>query len=319
MADLAVVIVTWNVRDLVLDAIKTLIDDLAQTDITYSIYLVDSASADGTSEAVQAQFPQVNVTASEQNLGFAGGNNVALRQIGFGNPDVSEDALPHAVYLLNPDTITQAGATQELYNRLMTTTDELGVVGARLSYEDGSFQDSAFQFPGLKQLWVEFFPTPGRFIVGEFNGRYPQSLATGSTPYQVDFMLGATMMLKREVIVQTGMFDEAFFMYCEETDWQWRIRKAGWDIECVPSAHVVHLAGKSTTQIRAQSQINLWTSRLILFRKHYPKWKLAVARLMIVFGMWLKERAVRQDASLAQDQKAELITAFKQIRRMASS
>ncbi|MEQ8671704.1 MAG: glycosyltransferase family 2 protein [Aggregatilineales bacterium] len=315
MIDLAVVIVTWNVRDLALNAIQTLMDDLAQTEITYSIYLVDSASADGTAEAVEAQFPEVNVTASIKNLGFAGGNNVALRQIGFGNPDVSEDALPRAVYLLNPDTITTSGATKQLFDHLMTS-ESVGVVGAHLSYEDGSFQDSAFQFPGLKQLWVEFFPTPGRFIMGEFNGRYPQSFTSGTTPFQVDFMLGATMMLKREVIMETGMFDEAFFMYCEETDWQWRIRKAGWGIECVPSAHVVHLAGKSTTQIRAQSQINLWTSRLILFRKHYPKWKLAVARLMIAVGMWRKERAVHHDRNLADDQKAELVYAFRLIRRM---
>ena len=119
------------------------------------------------------------------------------------------------------------------------------------------------------------------------------------------------------VILQTGVFDEAFFMYCEEIDWQWRIRQAGWSIECVPSAHVVHLAGKSTSQIRAQSQINLWTSRLLLYQKHFPKWKLWLARWMIDLGMRRKARAVRDDSNLTDSQKLELSDAYEQIRRMA--
>lgn len=317
MIDLAVVIVTWNVRDLVLNAIETLLHDLGQSGLTYDIYVVDNASADGTADAVRQRFPSVKVTASEKNLGFAGGNNLALRQIGFSTDgDISIDDLPRAVYLLNPDTITKSGATKRLFDRLMQAT-EVGVVGASLSYEDGSFQHSAFHFPGLKQLWVEFFPTPGRFIAGEFNGRYPQSLTLGSTPFRVDFMLGATMMLKREVILETGMFDESFFMYCEEIDWQWRIHQAGWSIECVPSAHVVHLAGKSTTQIRAQSQINLWTSRLLLFKKHFPTWKLWLSRWMIAVGMTRKVRAVSDDSTLTENQKLEISDAYNQIRQMA--
>jgi N-acetylglucosaminyl-diphospho-decaprenol L-rhamnosyltransferase len=101
----------------------------------------------------------------------------------------------------------------------------------------------------------------------------------------VDFTLGATMLLRREVILQTGMFDEAFFMYCEEVDWAWRIRKAGWRIACVPTAHVVHLSGKSTSQAKPRSTVNLWESRLRLFRKHFPMWKVWLATRMIAWGM----------------------------------
>ena len=79
----------------------------------------------------------------------------------------------------------------------------------------GSFQHGAFIFPGLRQIYTEFFWTPGRFIEGQFNGRYPRSYYAGSEPFEVDFTLGATMMLRREVILQTGGFDEDFFMYCE--------------------------------------------------------------------------------------------------------
>ncbi|MBL8157791.1 MAG: glycosyltransferase family 2 protein, partial [Anaerolineae bacterium] len=166
--------------------------------------------------------------------------------------------LPKAVYLLNPDTITQPGATRQLYDALMNAPD-VGLVGAQLAYEDGSFQHSAFGFPGLRQLWTEFFPTPGRLIEGRFNGRYPRALYERGQAFDADCVLGATMMLRREVVEQTGGFDETFFMYCEEIDWAWRIHKAGWRVQCVPAARVVHLAGKSTSQVRPQSVINLWT------------------------------------------------------------
>ncbi len=277
--DLAVVIVTWNVRDLVLNALRSLYDDLNASGLCADVYVVDSASSDGTAEAVRAAFPQVNLTASPENLGFARGNNLALRQI-MTDP-------PKAVYLLNPDTITQPGATRALYDALLSR-EKVGLVGAQLCYEDGSFQHSAFAFPGLRQLWVEFFPTPGRLIEGSFNGRYPRALYERGEPFAVDCVLGATMLLRREVIAQTGTLDEQFFMYCEEIDWAWRIHEAGWQVECVPSAHVTHLAGKSTGQARPQSVINLWTSRLLLARKHYSPAKRLIARLLIALGMGRK-------------------------------
>jgi N-acetylglucosaminyl-diphospho-decaprenol L-rhamnosyltransferase len=285
MTDLAVVIVTWNVRDLALDALRSLFDDLASSGLSAEVYVVDSASSDGTPQAIAAAYPQVHLTASTENLGFVKANNLALRQIGFGASDTSD--LPKAVYLLNPDTITQPGATRTLYDALMTNSTG-GLVGAGLEYGDGSFQDSAFAFPGLKQLWVEFFPTPGRLVESPFNGRYPRSLYESNRPFSVDFVLGATMMLRRESVQQVGLLDEQFFMYCEEIDWAWRIRDAGWEVYCVPAARVVHLAGQSTVQVRPQTILRLWTSRLQLFAKHYPRWKYTLARWMICLGMQRK-------------------------------
>src|SRR4051794_18248373 len=182
---LAVVMVTWNVRDLALDALRNLFADLAASSLQADVYVVDSASTDGTAQAVAAAFPQVRLTASTDNLGFGKANNIAIRQI------MSAPNPPDAIYLLNPDTITQIGATRALYDALMTH-ERAGLVGARLSYADGSFQHGAFAFPGLRQLWVEFFPVPGRLIEGSFNGRYPRSLYDSSEPFPVDFVLGAT-------------------------------------------------------------------------------------------------------------------------------
>mgnify|MGYP000861746349 CR=1 FL=1 len=308
MLDIAVVIVTWNVRELVLEAIRSLYVDIASSGLEVEVWVVDSASSDGTIEAIRNAFPQTHLIASTENLGFGRANNLALHEIGFGQTNPERD-LPTAVYLLNPDTITHLGATRILFDALLSQPT-VGLVGAHLAYGDGTFQHSAFGFPGLRQLWVEFFPTPGRLIEGSFNGRYPQTAYTGSSPFPVDCVLGATMMLRREVIQQTGMFDEQFFMYCEEIDWAWRIHKAGWQIYCVPTARVTHLGGQSTGLVRPRAVIDLWTSRLRLFDKHYPLWKRQLARQMVKLGMSRK---------LTQERNADVLAAYRQVQKLADS
>lgn len=314
MAELAVVIVTWNVRNLALNALQSLFADLSADGPAAAVYVVDNASSDGTAEAVARAFPQVRLIASHQNLGFGAANNRALREIGFGSLPSSE--LPRAVYLLNPDTLTHPGATRTLFDTLMADP-QLGLVGAGLEYEDGAFQHAAFQFPGLRQLWVEFFPIPGRLYESRFNGRYPRQWYKAGQPFAIDFPLGATMMLRREVIEQTGGFDEQFFMYCEEIDWAWRIHKAGWQVRCVPAARVTHLEARSTRQIRPQSIINLWRSRLLLYRKHYPAWKVWAARHMIAQGMQRKIARTQHDTSLSDEQRGALVDAYTTVRKLA--
>jgi len=283
MLDLAVVIVTWNNADIIGNALQSLIDDLQTTTLIHQIWVVDSASSDNTVGLIRTKFPNVKLIASDENIGFSRANNLALREMGF-EGDIPTIELPRVVYLLNPDTITHEGATQTLFDTLIHD-EHVGGVGARLTYEDGSFQHSAFMFPGLSQIWTEFFPVPGRFIEGAFNGRYEKAQYQSDEPFLVDFTLGATMMLKREVVVKTGLFDEDFLIYCEEVDWAWRIHKAGWTIMCVPQAHVTHLAGQSTSQVRAWSTLNLWKSRLHLYDKHYPTWKRWLARRLVMIGM----------------------------------
>ena len=313
--DLAVIIVSWNTRDLTLDTLRTLTADLDAHGPQAEIWVVDSASSDGSAQAVRAEFPQVKLIANDTNLGFAAGNNAALRALGFGD-DPAPAKQPHAVYLLNPDTQTQPGATRALYDALFTLP-KAGVVGAQLSYADGSFQHGAFMFPGLRQILVDLYPVPGRLHESRFNGRYPRAAYERGVPFPVDHTLGATMMLRREVIVQTGLFDEDYFMYCEEVDWSIRIRRAGWEIYTVPTAHVVHLAGQSTSQVRPQSMVNLWRSRYRLFAKHYPPLMRVVARPLVQLGMARKIAQTRRDENLAAEDRDELIAAYRTIQGMS--
>src|SRR5574342_484584 len=133
--DLAVIIVSWNTRDLTLGALRTLYRDLDANGPEADVWVVDSASSDASPDAIREHFPRVALIASETNLGFAGGNNHALRLIGFhdepGGMEINEN-LPSAVYLLNPDTLTQPGATQTLYDALFSLP-RAGVVGAQLA------------------------------------------------------------------------------------------------------------------------------------------------------------------------------------------
>ncbi len=297
MTDLAVILVTWNNADVIVPALRSLIEDLEGSGLRYQVWLVDSNSSDNTAELVRRDFPRVKLLECDENRGFGAANNLALWQLGFGYADSGD--LPAAVYLLNPDTITHPGACKRLYDTLMAS-DDLAVLGAALSYADGSFQHSAFRFPGLRQLYCELFPAPGRWLEGSFNGRYSRSLYESGAPFDIDFPLGATMMLKREVILQAGIFDEAFFIYCEEVDWAWRIRKLGWRIACEPRAHITHLGGQSTGQARPGSLVHLWRSRLLLMDKHLPGWKRRLARWLINLGMRRKLRALEAaDADMA--------------------
>ena len=290
MIDLAVAVVTWNSADVIADALQSLLDDLDSSGLRSEVWLVDSASTDETVAIVRERFLAVKLIACEHNIGFGAGNNLALQAIGF-NGDDRAAGLPAAVYLLNPDTVTHPGACRRLYDALMARAD-VGVAGARLTYGDGAFQHSAFRFPDLRQIWTEFFPTPGRWLEGSFNGRYPRERYDSARPFEVDFTLGATMMLKREVIQKTRGFNTDFFLYCEEIDWAWRIKRAGWRILCVPQAHVTHLGGSSTSQARPRSQIDLWKSRLLLYDTYYPRWKRAAARQLMILGMKRKLRAL---------------------------
>jgi N-acetylglucosaminyl-diphospho-decaprenol L-rhamnosyltransferase len=348
MPDLAIIIVTWNVRDLALQALTSLYADLATSGLTYRVVVVDSASQDDTVAAIRAAFPQVELIASAENLGFGRANNAGMRHVGFVTPPPNPetlsqttsalgkksntsppllvergqggevDSLPRAVYLLNPDTITQPGATRALFDALFAQ-DDVGMVGARLTYGDGSFQHGAFAFPGLRQLWTEFFWVPGRFIEHPFNGRYPRDLYDAGTPFDVDFTLGATMLLRREVIQQTGMFDEGFFMYAEEVDWAWRMHKAGWRVQCVPAAQVVHLAGQSTSQVKPRSLVNLWESRLRLLHKHLPSWKVWLAKRLIAAGMRRKIRELDAASGYTDETRAAVRAAYEQIIALTTS
>jgi len=281
-ADLAVIVVSYNTKDLLHACLTSL---FCQATPHLEVWVVDNASTDGSCEMVAESFPQVHLVAMEENVGFAGGNNVALRAMGYGGALETEDCspLPEFVLFLNPDTEIEVGALGTM-RQFLAMHPEVGVAGCRLTYPDGQFQHSAFRFPTLWQMWFDFFSWPGRFVESSLNGRYSRELYERGVPFPVDHPLGAAMMTRREVISQVGLMDERFFMYAEEIDWNLRVHDKGWPVYCVPRAVVVHHGGASTAQSRRQMNHELWKSRFQLFDKHYSKLFQIAARVLFWAG-----------------------------------
>jgi GT2 family glycosyltransferase len=296
-SQLGVVIVSWNVRDLLARCLYSLFAELERAQLKARVVVVDNDSFDNSPDMIRAQFPQVDLIAHEDNLGFARGNNVGLRALGFDQGDRAAHTASH-ILLLNPDTEVQPGAIKTLLD-VMHTHPDAAIVTSRLSYGSGAFQHSAFHFPGLGQLYIDLFPVPGRFYESRLNGRYPRKAYDGLQPFEIDTPLGAVMLLRREALEQVGLFDEEFALYCEEIDWAARFKEAGWKNLCAPAAHIVHHEGKSTAQVRVQSFVKLWTSRHRLHRQHpqfAPMW---LARQIVIAGMKRKLKGASPEMQAA--------------------
>ena len=306
MTDLGIVIVSWNVRELLAACLQSVVsgqwsmardaEPTADTrPLTAEIIVVDNASTDGSVDMLRDRFPQVKLLTGEKNLGFAGGNNAGLRAWGLDAPRSTLNT-PRYVLLLNPDTLVHGDALETMV-RFMDATPQAGACGARLIYGNGRFQHSAFGFPGLWQIVLDAPGVHPRLLDSRWNGRYNRKLYASGQPFKVDHPLGASMLVRIEAIRRVGLMDEGFHMYCEEIDWAWRIKKAGWDIFCVPQAEIIHYGGQSTQQVKAEMIVALWTSRLRLYHKHYATWKLTAARWLVRRKMRAELR--RADARLA--------------------
>ena len=273
MIDIAVIIVSWNVRDYLSNCLRSVSADLQTSRLKGSIYVVDNASTDGTVALVQDLFPQVNVIANEANRGFGAANNQGMQ--------AASACEPRYYLFLNPDTYVRPGALGRLV-KAMDERPKAGMAGARLVYSDGRLQHSAFAFPGLGQLIFDLYRMPSRLYESRLNGRYPRRYyKPDRRPFQIDFPLGASMLVRADVAERTTGFDESFHLYCEEIDWSWRVRESGWEVYSVPSAEIVHYGGESTRQIPAQSMLDLWKSRAMLYRKHHGRLRMALASWMV--------------------------------------
>lgn len=309
MSSLAVVVVSYNVRDLLRACLSATFASLALSpELDATVHVVDNASRDGSAQMVAAEFPSVHLVASPDNLGFARGNNLALRQLGFGSA-----AAPDFALLLNPDAEPLSDAIGQMA-RFLAEHPHVGAAGAQLQYPDGSFQHGAFGFPGLLQLWFDLFlPRPRRLLDSRLNGRYPRSLYDAGKPFPVDFALGAALMVRREAMAAAGLLDEGYFMYAEEVDWCWRMRRAGWPCWCVPTARVIHHGGASSSQFRSQSMRNLWESRKRLYDRFYGPVKRGMAGGIVRLGMAAERRRAQ---SAPPSERAERIAAAEAVAAM---
>lgn len=301
MRDLTVVVVSYNVRDLLRDCLRSV---LAQP-LDLEVVVVDNASQDGSAALVRDEFPSARLIANDRNLGFARACNQALRRA----------TGRHAV-LLNPDARLEGDALAGLVRYLDEHTD-VGAVGPLFVDEAGRPEHGGFRFPTLAMAFLDFFPLNWRLADSAVNGRYPRDRAE---PFEVDHPLGACLMVRRKAWERVGLLDEQFFIYCEEIDWCLRIKAAGWAIRCVPASRVVHLGGRSTAQHRQPMFVELHRSRFRLFRKHYsPAFRLGVRAIVLIgsIGSLLASRQAHRTGTLSGPDLRAWEAAYRATIRMA--
>lgn len=279
--DISILIVSWNVRELLLRCLATLPAAVGDG-LSYEIIVVDNASADGTVAAMLAAFPEIRVIANAKNRGFTGGNNQALAA-----------ARGDFLFLLNPDTEPRPGSIAALHHFLLARP-EIGIAGPRLYYADGSEQPNRRRFPTLTTLFTEstiiqeYLPRLPLFA------RYTMAERSADEAQTVDWLVGAAMLVRRAVYEQIGGLDEGFFMYSEELDWCRRALEAGWQVGYTPAAEIVHHEGKSSEQVVAARHIRFFASRVRYTRKvHGNGWAetLRLWLLLTFLFQWLREGA----------------------------
>lgn len=288
--DLGVVIVSYNTRDLLSRCLSSLAKTLPESRLAAEVWVVDNASADGSVDLVRQRYPAVTVVALEDNLGYAAACNVGLARF----RDSAKAAAPPWTLVLNADTELRPGALDALVGAL-AENPRAAVAGPKLLYPDGRLQHSAFRFPGIAQTVLDLFPM-ARLQDHTVNGRYPVAAYAAGAPFEVDFPLGACLLVRTEAMQRVGLMDDRYFMYCEEIDWCRRFADAGYGALCVPAAEVVHVAGASTSQHRPEMLAALWRSRLRYFRTHEGRVRAAVLASIVRLGFaarrWLDRVAV---------------------------
>lgn len=266
--DISIIIVNWNTRDLLIDCVRSIY--ATTQDLNFEIWVVDNGSTDNSVNAMRKSFPEINIIENPNNFGFAKACNQAIRQIN-----------SKYVVLLNTDTILTDGAIKTIVDFMYNNT-KVGVCGGQLLNADGSKQNSIANIPNLatelfnKSLLRMLFPK--KYIGKEHNI---------NKPIEVESLIGAFLVVRKEAIDEVGLMDESYFFFFEETDWCLRMRNKGWLVYHHPDAKVYHLQGQTANKVHVRSRIEYWRSRYLFFKKHYGNIIFIILTIGLMFRLFL--------------------------------
>lgn len=314
MVDLSIIIVNWNVADLLEACLRSIEqgpvrlaigENAAESEdqLDVEVIVVDSASHDHSLE-VLARHAEVQVLPQAENIGFTRGNNLALKQ-----------ARGRHILLLNPDTEVIGDALAWMVAYLDEHPD-VGIVGPHTLNTDGSTQSTRRQFPTLvtalfESTWLQRFAPP--LVLA----RYYMIDAPDRGTYDVGWMQGSALMARREVFEQIGGLDEGFVMYSEEMDWCKRAADAGWRRVYLGAAQIVHHGGKSSDQVVARRHIHFQTSKVRYFRKHAGPGVAEVLRfyLLLLYGWQIALEWFKGVLGHKPELRRERVAAYREVLR----
>ena len=270
MASVSVVVVTYNALPWVERALESVRG--------HETIVVDHGSTDGTLELVRERFPEARVIEQE-NKGLGGGSNAGMRV-----------ATGDWFLLLNSDAWPVGEAIEELVS-FANVRPQLAVAGPRLVGLDGRVQASVRGFPTVWRLATEYFflrkLAPRSRALNAFYG----AGFAHDRPLEADFLMGACLLIRREAADTVGLFDEAFFMFSEETDWCYRFRQAGWKVLFTPDAEFVHVGGAATRQNWGPMFREQLRGHLRFLAKHRGVREAERARRLLVASLQLRGAA----------------------------
>ncbi len=253
--DLSIVTISTNEGHQIVDSIQSVLKGKGGLVIEY--FIVDNASTDNTAMVV-SQHPEIVLIRNERKTGFATNNNIALSK-----------SRGRYVLLLNPDTILDPDTLPGMVAYLDAHRD-VGAAACKLVNPDGSTQFSARSFPTLSAVFLRWIGYDRLFPASRLMARYLMSDWDRNDARDVDWLIGAFLMVRREVIDQIGLLDTAFDpLYYEDIDWCYRIQKAGWRIRFVPDFKIIHLYDReSARNIMNRMTVIHFINMIRFFAKH---------------------------------------------------
>ena len=266
MLDLSIIIVNYNTCNLLRDCLISVYD--SQGNINFNVVVIDNASLDDSAEMIETKFPQVTLIANKVNSGFAYANNQGLRQVGFDDDGPPQSHAPRYTLLLNPDTLLPPTALADMI-AFMDNHPEVGAVGPKLVRPDGSLDLACRRaFPTPEVSFYRMVGLSKLFPQSPLFGRYNMTFADPDKLIEVDSVVGAFMMVRREAIAQAGLLDESYFMYGEDLDWAYHIKTNGWKIYYNPAVTVTHVK-RAASRHSPKAQIEFYRAMDIFYRKFY--------------------------------------------------
>ncbi len=282
---LSIIIVSFNTKALLAQCLASI--HRCPPPVPFETIVADNASEDGSPDMVEADFPDVRLIRTGANLGFGAANNRGVH--------ASKGAV---LLFLNSDTELLSGAIGPLLERLNVKAS-VGIVGPTELDTKGVPYPTICPAPNLRYLLLTHTGLRHRWYrnawINPYRQYWEQALATNQ-PLIVDWVSGASLMVRRAVLDQVGAFDEGYFMYMEETDLCARARKAGWLVEYVPAGRLTHHGGGSSEKARGGIlTLSGAVSELRYFQKHRDVVDRVLVKLLLGIEFMLKLMIVRRN------------------------